>query len=55
MADDAPQSPEEPVDFWTVLEDANATVAQWPEWQQQYQADVFYEEAAPKISRDFES
>jgi hypothetical protein len=36
MADEAPQS----VDFWSELEEAHQTVEQWPDWQQQYEADV---------------
>jgi hypothetical protein len=41
MADEAPQPA---VDFWSVLEDAKATVEQWPSWQQQYDADIYFEE-----------
>lgn len=35
MADD--------VDFWAMLEEAEQTVGAWPEWQQRYEADVYYE------------
>ncbi|HEY0160723.1 MAG TPA: hypothetical protein VGF28_25785 [Thermoanaerobaculia bacterium] len=41
MTAEAPQ----PVDLWSVLEEAEETVDAWPEWQQQYEADVHYEEA----------
>ena len=34
----------EPVDLWSVLEDAETTVEQWPAWQQRYEADVHGEE-----------
>jgi hypothetical protein len=30
----------QPVDWWGVLEEAEQTVEQWPEWQQQYEVDV---------------
>jgi hypothetical protein len=33
-------------DFWTVLEEAEQTVAVWPEWQRRYVADVFYDGSA---------
>lgn len=45
MADEAPQ----PVDFWSVLEDAKVTVEQWPSWQQQYDADIYFEEDSPEL------
>lgn len=39
MADEASKS----VDFWSVLEEAKQTVESWPEWQQRYEADIYYE------------
>jgi hypothetical protein len=30
----------QPVDWWGVLEEAEETVEQWPEWQRQYEVDV---------------
>jgi len=39
MAEDVPP----PIDFWTVLEEAQSTVETWPEWQQRVEADVYYE------------
>ncbi len=39
MADEASKS----VDFWSVLEDAKQTVESWPEWQQRYEADIYYD------------
>jgi hypothetical protein len=35
MAEEVPQS----VDFWSVLEEATATVEQWPDWQKRYEVD----------------
>jgi hypothetical protein len=40
MADEAPQ----PVDFWSVLDEAQQTVEGWPLWQQRYDADVYAED-----------
>jgi hypothetical protein len=39
MAEDAPP----PIDFWTVLDEAESTVETWPDWQQRVEADVYYE------------
>lgn len=39
MAEDVPP----PVDFWTVLDEAQTTVETWPAWQQRVEADVYYE------------
>jgi hypothetical protein len=36
----------QPVDLWSVLEEAEETVDRWPEWQQRYDADVHYEDEA---------
>ena len=33
----------QPVDLWSVLEEAEETVDTWPEWQRQYEADVHWE------------
>lgn len=33
----------QPVDLWGVLEEAEQTVQQWPHWQRQYAADIYYE------------
>lgn len=33
----------EPVDIWGVLEEAEQTVQGWPDWQQRYEGDVYYE------------
>jgi hypothetical protein len=41
MADEGPRA----VDFRGVLEEAERTVERWPLWQQQYEADIFYERA----------
>jgi hypothetical protein len=40
----------ESIDFWDVLDEAEQTVERWPSWQQEYDADVYYEDdpAAPK-------
>lgn len=40
MADEVPES----VDLWDVLEEAEQTVRRWPSWQQQYDADIYYDE-----------
>jgi hypothetical protein len=37
----------QPVDLWSVLEEAEETVETWPEWQQQYEADVYYDSSQP--------
>ena len=39
MADEASKS----VDFWSVLEEAKQTVESWPEWQQRYEANIYYD------------
>lgn len=33
----------EPVDIWDVLEEAEQTVEGWPDWQQRYEGDVYYD------------
>jgi len=38
--------PQPVVDLWSILEEAEATVERWPEWQQRYEADVHYEDPA---------
>jgi len=38
----------EPIDFWDVLDEAEETVERWPRWQQQVEADVFYEDDPPR-------
>jgi hypothetical protein len=43
MAEDVPP----PIDFWTVLDEAQSTVETWPEWQQRVEADVYYEGDTP--------
>ena len=43
MADEFPDG----VDLWDVLEEAEQTVQRWPSWQQQYDADLYYEDETP--------
>jgi hypothetical protein len=43
MADEVTES----VDLWDVLEEAEETVQRWPSWQQQYDADIYYDEDSP--------
>lgn len=38
----------ESVDLWDVLEEAEQTVQRWPSWQQQYDADIYYDEEGPE-------
>ena len=38
MADGA-----ESIDFWDVLDEAEQTVEKWPAWQQDVEADVYYD------------
>jgi hypothetical protein len=33
----------QPIDLWSVLDEAEQTVEHWPEWQQRYDADVYCE------------
>jgi hypothetical protein len=35
--------PPQPVDLWSVLDEAEHTVEHWPAWQQAYEADVYGE------------
>ncbi|HEV7922922.1 MAG TPA: hypothetical protein VGR02_19220 [Thermoanaerobaculia bacterium] len=37
----------EPIDIWGVLEEARQTVEGWPDWQQRYEADAYYEANIP--------
>ena len=39
-AEDAAQD----VDLWSVIDEAEETVEQWPSWQKQHDADVYGEE-----------
>lgn len=40
MAEEVPQ----PIDFWSVLDEAQQTVEAWPAWQQRYDVDVYAED-----------
>jgi hypothetical protein len=35
----------ERIDLWGVMEEAEQTVERWPDWQQRYEADVYYDRA----------
>lgn len=39
-----------PVDFWSVLDEAQETVEAWPEWQRRYDADVYAEDLDAALS-----
>lgn len=38
----------QPVDLWSVLDEAELTVETWPSWQQRYEVDV-YRDADPPV------
>ena len=39
MADEVSQSAE----FWNVIEEAEQTVAAWPDWKKRYEVDIYYD------------
>ena len=44
----------QPVDLWSVLDEAELTVETWPSWQQRYEVDVYRDEneISPPAARD---
>lgn len=39
-----PDEASQPVDLWSLLDEAEEIVEQWPSWQQRYAVDVYAEE-----------
>lgn len=50
MSEEMTQSSEmtQSVDIWNELEEASDAVETWPQWQRQYEADVYHEVASPR-------